>query len=68
MNKWVPGYGDHFRDQFIKGLRIVIDHSQNATPESVAVYLHGQLMMNEFGDWYTSNLNVIREKKPPDAR
>lgn len=63
MNKWYPGYGDHFRDEFIGGLRQVIQNSATMSPLTANGYLHGQLLMNNFGDWYTANLEGIRGRK-----
>ena len=63
MNKWYPGYGDHFRDEFIKGLNLVVENSNTLTSLTANAYLQGQLLMNNFGDWYIANLKGSEVKK-----
>jgi hypothetical protein len=63
LNRWYSDYGNHFRDQFIEGLKLVVTNSDIMTPSTAIAYLHGQELMNKFGDWYTANLDSIRHKK-----
>ena len=63
MNNLVPGYGDHFRDQFINGLKMVITNSARATLASVNGYMAGQILLNDFGDWYLANRDAIIRRR-----
>ena len=51
MNKYHPGFGDHFRDEFIAGLRLIVN-SPNATIQQ----MRGQALRDRFGEWYQGNL------------
>jgi hypothetical protein len=55
MNKYHPGFGDHFRDEFIEGLKLIISNSDKGL-EQTAPFLRGQVLLNKFGDWYIENM------------
>lgn len=59
MNKHYPGFGDHFRDEFIHGLKMFIENDNWTT---VGPFLAGQMLMDNFGDWYAKNFEAIRGK------
>jgi hypothetical protein len=61
MNRHYPGFGDHFRDEFIEDLRLIINNDQGMT--QAAPYLYSQLLVNNFGDWYVANFDAMRGKK-----
>jgi hypothetical protein len=61
MNRDCPGFGDHFRNEFIQGLTLFLnncDHSNTALQ-----CLHGQALIGQFGDWYEANSDCIRNGK-----
>jgi hypothetical protein len=51
MNKYHPGFGDHFRDEFIAGLRLIVNNYDSPVPQ-----LQGQALEDRFGEWYQANL------------
>jgi hypothetical protein len=57
MNQWLDSFGDHWRDEFIAGDRIVIAGLKGNDMTRAAA---GVELMNEFGDWYEQHLNAIR--------
>jgi hypothetical protein len=60
MNKHYPGFGDHFRDEFIEGLRLII--SNDGTLAKTPSLLRGQLLESKFGDWYSANHDAMRKR------
>lgn len=58
MNKRYPGFGDHFRDEFIAGLNLFINGFE--VGDGVAT-LRGQILESQFGDWYQANVDGIRK-------
>jgi hypothetical protein len=65
MNSWYPEFGDHFKNEFIDGLRLIIDNAQIGTASSRTSITHGELLVDSFGDWYRSNLDGIRGGQRP---
>ena len=61
MNGDYPGFGDHFRDEFIEGLKLILDN--DAGLARVPAFTRGQILMHRFGDWYEANFDAIRHKK-----
>jgi hypothetical protein len=61
MNRYYPGFGDHFRDEFIAGLKLIID-SDNSM-QKMPAFLRGQMLESNFGDWYTANHDAMLHHK-----
>lgn len=60
MNDDYPEFGDHFRDEFIEGLRMITSHEHDN--HSTTPFIQGQLLVEMFGDWYGAHLDAIRHK------
>jgi hypothetical protein len=60
MNRHHPGYGDHFRDEFIEGLRLIVENQRSGTAASAFSSVRGQMLVDKFGDWYVANVDAIR--------
>jgi hypothetical protein len=58
LNRLYPGWGDHFRDEFVPGQQAVVAFLRGQA--SPATGLTGMNLTNQFADWYTENLNGIR--------
>lgn len=61
MNSDYPGFGDHFKNEFIEGLRLVIDNGDHWT--TGPAFFRGQVLIDRFGDWEDANYNAIRNEK-----
>ena len=57
MNQHYPGFGDHFRSEFIKGLELFI---QSYEKGDMMTSLASQTLLNEWGNWYQANIDGIR--------
>jgi hypothetical protein len=58
LNEIYPSLGDHFKDEFTEGLRLIIEGHENL--DSIKS-LRGQQLSNQWGNWYTKNVKAIRE-------
>ena len=61
MNSYYPGFGDHFKNEFIEGLRLIVSNGNNR--ESAPAFFKGQILEHRFGDWYEANVDAIRNRK-----
>jgi hypothetical protein len=59
MNRFYPGLGDHFQDEFIRGEIAVAAGLRGRGTMSAAA--DGIMLMNQFGDWYEANLSAIHQ-------
>jgi hypothetical protein len=59
MNSHYPGFGDHFRDEFIEGLQLILNNDEIS---KASAFLRGQELMFRFGDWYEANFDAITNK------
>lgn len=60
MNKHFPGFGDHFEQEFIKGLKIILDSHKSG---DVKKALTGQYHIIQWTKWYDGNSDEIRKRK-----
>jgi len=60
MNKHYPGFGDHFKNEFIAGLELIVDDDFPAKRPDVE---RGQLLVDRFGTWFVANEDAIRSGK-----
>ena len=58
LNKRFQGFGDSYEDLFIKGLILYIEGIED---ENQSKLMKGQLLLDKWGDWYSSNINRIRQ-------
>jgi hypothetical protein len=61
MNRDYPGFGDHFQNEFIQGLRLVINNGDDWS--TAPAFFKGQILIDRFGNWYEANWNAIRNEK-----
>jgi hypothetical protein len=61
MNSYYPGFGDHFKNEFFEGLRLIVDNGNEVA--NAPAFLKGQILVDRFGDWYEANANAIRNRK-----
>jgi hypothetical protein len=61
MNNHYPGFGDHFRDEFIGGLKLIVEDGNDSA--NGPAFIRGQLLVHRFGDWFVVNEDAIRGKK-----
>lgn len=57
LNKRFQGFGDSYEDLFIEGLNLYLTGMEDENQRKV---IQGQLLLDEWGDWYSSNINRIR--------
>jgi hypothetical protein len=57
LNNRLEGFGDHFKDEFLKGLETTIDGYNNQNPNE---FLQGQVMLDQWGTWYSANIEKIK--------
>ena len=55
MNKHYPEFGDHFRDDFIRGHELFIETYEADGASTFAA----QVLMDRWGDWYEANVRGI---------
>ena len=57
LNSDYQGFGDHYKNEFIAGAKMFIDGFEKSdTPK----FLQGQMLLQQWGDWYEKNFNAIR--------
>jgi hypothetical protein len=61
MNRDYPGFGDHFRDELVEGLKLIVEDGND--PAKAPGFLKGQFLVQRFGDWFEANENGIRHLK-----
>ena len=61
LNRHYPGFGDHFKNEFIEGLTLIVENGNNSAkgPE----FIKGQFLVHRFGDWFEANEDAIRNGK-----
>lgn len=59
MNRHYPGFGDHFKNEFIQGHELFIK-SYEAGGVMTSVISQGLLF--KWGDWFNANIDSIRKK------
>lgn len=59
MNQYYPEFGDHFKSEFIKGLELAI---QSYEKRDAMISISAHTLLNEWGDWYQSNIEGIRSR------
>ena len=58
LNTRFRGFGDSYEKLFIKGLILYLEGIED---ENQSKLTKGQLLLDEWGDWYSSNINRIRQ-------
>jgi hypothetical protein len=60
MNKHFPGFGDHFEQEFIKGLEMILVSQKSWNGEKA---LNGQVLITQWTKWFNIHLDEIRNSK-----
>lgn len=58
LNAQYSGFGDHYRDEFIKGLDLFIGGVNDLDNKKS---MQGQILLGQWGDWYNNNFDKIRQ-------
>jgi hypothetical protein len=58
MNKHYPGFGDHFGNEFVEGLRLIVRSGPNSS--DAPAFIRGQFLVHQFGDWFEAHEDAIR--------
>lgn len=61
MNRYYPGFGDHFKNELIEGLKLIVEDGNDSA--NAPGFLKGQILVDRFGNWYEANENAIRSRK-----
>ncbi len=59
LNRHYPDFGNHYRDEFIKGLELFIEGFEK---NDSAKLLAGQMSDEMWGVWYEENIDAIRRR------
>jgi hypothetical protein len=60
LNSKYNGWGDHFKSEFLDGLRLCIKGFEKSDTRLI----QGQKLLNNWAEWYESNIGSIRKLKP----
>lgn len=60
LNNRYPGFGDHYRDEFIQGIKTEVKGYENNEP---LTDMRGQFLLNNWGNWYIANREKIFSSK-----
>ena len=60
LNQKFSGWGDHFEEEFITGLRLVIDGHEKV---DATTSLEGQALLDSWGDWFSEHVREIKKIK-----
>jgi hypothetical protein len=57
LNAHHPNFGNHFRDEYLQGLQLLIDSYDKHQDQD---FINAQLLLNKWGVWYSANLDNIK--------
>ena len=57
LNNQYQGFGDQWKSKYIKGLELFIEGIENGDNQKS---LQGQVLLDQWGEWYSSNIDEIR--------
>ncbi len=57
LNNDYAGFGDHYRDEFIRGAGLFIEGYEQSDADK---FLQGQVLLDQWGSWFSKNINNIR--------
>jgi len=58
LNSDYAGFGDHYRDEFMRGAELFIEGYEQSDAEK---FLQGQVLLDQWGTWFTNNIDNIRK-------
>ena len=59
LNRHYPDFGNHYRDELIKGLELFIEGFENNDNLKI---LAGQMLDEKWGVWYEDNIEAIKRR------
>lgn len=59
MNRHYPGFGDHFRDEFLKGTEMYVESFET---NDGAAFFAAQVLIDRWGNWYQTNYERITSR------
>ena len=63
MEKQVPGFSAHYRDEFMKGMESLMQGYENS---ELSMKLQGGLLLDKWGRWQRENQEAFNRLKEPD--
>ncbi|MDD4991515.1 MAG: hypothetical protein PHR83_04700 [Paludibacter sp.] len=64
LNNIHPNFGNHFRDEYIKGLQLL---SEGYDKHQNQELIQAQILLNNWGDWYSANLENIKTRNKTEV-
>lgn len=58
LNSDYAGFGDHYRNEFIKGTELFVEGFERSDPDK---FLQGQVLLDRWGAWFSNNIDEIRK-------
>lgn len=58
LNRDYKDFGNHYRDEFIRGLELFIDGFEISDNQKI---LEGQILLDKWGTWYSQNIEEIKK-------
>lgn len=65
LNKDHPNFGNHFRDEYIKGIKSLISGYELKRDQN---FVQGQLLLDSWGNWYSANFENIKSRKKVEVK
>lgn len=60
LNNRLNNFGNHYRDEFIKGLELIVEGYEKHDNRK---YMDGSLLLYKWGEWYTVNIDNIKNNR-----
>ena len=60
LNNRLNNFGNHYRDEFIKGLKLIVEGYEK---HDNTKYMNGSLLLYKWGEWYTANIDNIKNNR-----
>ncbi len=57
LNNRLNGFGDHYKNEFIDGLELMVSGFKNDDQE---MFIKGQVLLDNWGEWYSNNMEKIK--------
>lgn len=58
LNRDYTNFGDHYRDEFMKGMELFVEGLGQSDQE---MSLNGQVLLDRWGTWFSDNIDEIRK-------
>ncbi|GEM_PF-6780583 len=67
LNQQMPGLGDRYRKDFVGGIAMIFEGNGEGTKFQLDKTVSGQIMMDQFVDWYIANQKKLPVHEPVAA-